>query len=141
MEPATIGGSPAWRVIGRVGSPEGTVGIHLTFVARGGRIYRLTGAALGFDRFRELLGLFHGVARSFRPAPPDLLAEVTELRLRLVEAFEGESLAELSARTGNALDLDRTAVLNGLWSDARLAEGQLVKVAARQGSATATFTS
>ncbi len=129
MEPATLGGSPAWRVIGRLGSSEGTVGVHLSFVAREGRIYRLTGAAVGFDRFRELIGLFHGVARSFRPAPPELLADVTELRLRLVAAVEGETLAELSQRAGNALDLDRTAVLNGLWSDARLAAGQLVKVA------------
>ena len=52
--------------------------------------------------------------------------------LRVVPAVAGESLSELSKRSGNDYGIQETAVLNGLFADARLSEGQLVKIARSQ---------
>ena len=71
-------------------------------------------------------------ARSFRPLSRELLAGIEENRLRIVEARPGESLPELSARTGNAWPLQHTAVMNDLFATDSLAGGQLVKVAIAQ---------
>ena len=70
--------------------------------------------------------------RCFRPLHPRERASIRETRLRIVPARGGETLAELSQRTGNAWNLQQTAVANGLFADARLEEGQLLKVAISQ---------
>jgi len=105
-----------------------THGAHLvvTFIRRGGRIYRIVGVSNTFDRHQAL---FMNVARSFRPLTPELRAQVRELRLRIVEARDGESLEALSTRSGNVWSPSETAVWNELASDRRLAAGQLIKVA------------
>ena len=72
------------------------------------------------------------MARSFRPLEPDERELIQETRLRVVEAAEDETLAELSARTHNTWDLNRTAVANGLFIDSHLRAGRLVKVAVQQ---------
>jgi predicted Zn-dependent protease len=45
---------------------------------------------------------------------PDEAASIDELRLRIATVEEGEDLAQLSERTGNDWNLNRTAVVNGL---------------------------
>ena len=44
----------------------------------------------------------------------------------------GESLSELSRRTGNGWSVEQTAVVNGLAPDTLLSSGQQVKVAIAQ---------
>jgi len=68
-------------------------------------------------------------ARSFRPLTPEERSSVRERRLRSVEARAGESLAELTARSGSALSLYLTAVANGLDQSQPLRAGTLVKIA------------
>ncbi len=51
------------------------------------------------------------------------------VHLRLVPALDGEDIVALSQRTGNAWGPGRTAVLNGVFVDARFSEGELVKIA------------
>jgi len=46
-----------------------------------------------------------------------------------VAALEGESLEQLSERSGNSWDPLYTAVANGLFIDQRLRAGQRIKVA------------
>jgi hypothetical protein len=46
----------------------------------------------------------------------------------VVQAQRGETLVSLSARTGNDLPLPETGVLNNLFLDTPLAEGQFVKI-------------
>ena len=49
-------------------------------------------------------------------------------RLRVVEARSGENLEALTRRTGNAWDVSRTAVYNGIFSNHRFKGGELVKI-------------
>ena len=60
-----------------------------------------------------------------------LLAESgTPKRLvRVTRALSGESIGELSARSGNAWSAPETAVYNGVFSDHRFAGGETVKIA------------
>ncbi len=76
--------------------------------------------------------IFVNVARSFRPLTPRQRRSIRETRLRIAVARKGESLSALSTRTGNAWNLQETAVMNALFADARLEEGQLVKIALPQ---------
>ena len=63
---------------------------------------------------------------------PEARAQIDELRLRIVEAQPGETLATLSKRTQNDWDLNETAVANALFVEEPLAAGQLVKIARRE---------
>ena len=47
-------------------------------------------------------------------------------------AQAGESLGALSDRTHNAWNLQETAVMNAVFADAQLDEGQLMKIAVPQ---------
>jgi hypothetical protein len=49
-----------------------------------------------------------------------------------VSAQPGETLTALSQRTGNAWDLQTTAVANAVFADHRFAGGELVKVTAEE---------
>lgn len=125
QEPVVLAGSRAWRVRGTVGGPRGTLHAVVTWIAWRGSVYRITGLA----RSRRSEGILVGTARSFRPAPPELVADVTEARLRVVSARAGETLSALSRRAGNTWNLQETAVMNRLFATDALAAGQLVKVA------------
>lgn len=131
--PVRLGDLDAYRVEGSAGTSMGSVGVHLTWIARDGSIFRITGVSLG-KKSRN--GVFVNVARSFRPLTPRQRSSVRESRLRVVPALAEESLGELSARTRNEWNLQQTAVMNALFADARLAEGQLIKIAVSQAYST-----
>lgn len=120
-----LGKSPAYRVEGRANSRAGSLDIHLTWFARDGVMLRLTGFAIGSSRG----AIFANVARSFQPITPRERASIRETRLRIVSARSGESLAQLSKRTGNAWNIQQTAVMNGIFADSTLEKGQLIKIA------------
>ena len=121
-----LGDVPAYRVEGRARSPAGPVGVHFTWFARDGVMLRLTGFSVGLG---SRGAIFVNVARSFRTITPRERASIRETRLRIVPARGGESLTQLSKRTGNAWDIQQTAVTNGIFADATLDEGQLIKIA------------
>jgi predicted Zn-dependent protease len=126
IRPVRLAGAVAQRVTGSAlvgGSPLRVV---VTFIPWQGRIYRLVGAT---NSAKQHVPLFVAVARSFRPMTPDLMARVTEERMRLAPARAGETLVELSARTGNAWTLPRTAVMNARRGEESLTAGELVKIA------------
>ena len=52
--------------------------------------------------------------------------------MRVVEARSGETLGQLSERSGNRWDLNETAVANSLFIGESLEAGQLVKIARRE---------
>lgn len=131
MESLRIGSLDAYRASARIPSPQGAIAMELTWIAHGGTVYRLTGAAPAGPSRRHR-GVFRSVARSFRPLAPEERASITETRLRVVEARAEETLPALGARTGNVWNVQHTAVMNGLFTDASLAEGQLVKVAVEE---------
>jgi len=71
-------------------------------------------------------------ASSFRPLTPGERASIREIRLRVATAESGESLARLSARTGNEWPVELTAVVNGIDAKSGLTAGQRVKIAVSQ---------
>jgi predicted Zn-dependent protease len=129
LQHVRIAGLPAVRALGRASSPRAPIALHLTWIARDGMILRLTGATIGRG---GLEGVFNNVARSFRPITQRELASIRETRLRVVEARAGEALVDFSRRTRNEWNIQQTAVMNGIFADARLGAGQLMKVAISQ---------
>jgi len=125
-----LAGKEALRANARVSSRFGGVDVLLTFLIHHGQTFRITGVARS-EKSRNRT-LFLNVARSFRPIPPEMLKGIHEDWLRVVEARPGETLAELSGRTGNRWPLNRTAVMNALFATDALEPGQLVKVAIAQ---------
>jgi predicted Zn-dependent protease len=120
----SLNGLPAVEIRGSAGPIRG----RITWVASGGRVYRLGNLAQGAGAERALArgDLF---ARSFRPLAPEDRAGIRVRRVRLAAARAGESLSEFSSRTGNDWDAQRIAIANGLFASARLTEGQLLKIA------------
>ena len=117
-------------VRGQVEAPQGVLAGQLTWVALGGRVYRLSAVYLPIaaekyaDRAKQMV-------RGFRPLTAEERAAVQVNRLRLVRAHAGETLAQFSARTGNVYEVHPTAIANGLSVDAVLSEGQLLKIGVR----------
>jgi predicted Zn-dependent protease len=120
--PVRVTGREAFRLRARSGDAV----LISTFLAHQGLVFQLTCA--GVDRSR-LEALCNAATRSFRPLPPELLGKVTGLRLALVEARPGETLAALGARSGNAWSPGETAAWNSRAPEAALAGGELVKIA------------
>jgi predicted Zn-dependent protease len=124
----TISGRPAYEVIATVPSQGGSLVAQLDFVAFGGRVYLLSAVARSTS-FKSYKGRAAATIRSLRPLEPEERTGIDVMRLRSATADEGETLAELSRRARNALDLQRLAVANGLFTETQLHEGQVLKVA------------
>ncbi len=121
MGPIKIGGLDAWRAVGRATGVQ----FMLTWIAYDSAIYRITGVS-PTSRYDAA---FLNTARSFRPLTPEQRDAIEELRLRVAIAREGETLGDLSRRTGNRWNVQQTAIMNDLFANQTLDEGQLVKVA------------
>jgi len=118
-----VGSFPAYRI--HVSGPEGRG--FLTFIAYNGFIYRIDVVSTG-GLSRMFEGRGRAVARSFRPLTEKEKGLFKVTRLEIVKSRGGESLAALSARTTNELDLPTTAVLNDVFINAVLREGQWIKI-------------
>ena len=123
-----IGGLRAYRVVGSGGTREGFAGLHITWIAHRGRIFRLTGTT-PIELLSYYLPLFDKTTRSFRPLTQEELAAFEMRRLRIAVAERGETIAELSERTGNGWEIAETAVMNELRQTAKLRAGQRIKIA------------
>jgi predicted Zn-dependent protease len=55
-------------------------------------------------------------------------ASITQTQLHIVKAREGETLKDLSSRTGNVLDLEYTALINDIEKESTLSGEQLIKI-------------
>ena len=86
-------------------------------------------AGVGSGAFRKYQGLFRRFAQSFRPLTADDRGRISELRVRSAYALEGETITQLSQRTGNEWGPSYTAVVNGLFVDEVLSAGQRLKIA------------
>ncbi len=119
---------PAFRVLARGATQQGTVGVDFTYFAYKGLIYRLQGISPA-QSFAAAAEVFAKIAQTFRPLSDSERALCRERHLKLVPAREGESLAELSRRSGNVWSLAETAAMNGMNEGSRLRAGEQVKVA------------
>ncbi len=117
-------------VRGKVVTPQGEVAGQLTWVALGGRVYRITAASrpISASKYAERAAQ---MVRSLRPLTPEERASIMVDRLRLARAEKGETIAEFSARTKNVYDVHRTAIANDLEVGSRLDAGQTLKIGVR----------
>lgn len=123
-----IGGFAEYRALAQLVAQGQTLVVDLSWIAHPRGTFRITGAAPP-DRFQRFQRSFAATAQSFRPLDPEERGSLHELRLAIVPARGGETLAALSERTGNRWGAEETAVSNALAPDARLAEGDFVKIA------------
>ena len=128
--PLSVGSLPAYRAETVILTPA-PVQAEITWIAYGDLVYRLTGAVDG-GQLRRYQALFRRFVQSFRPLSDADRASIRELRLRTARALPGETLAQLSERTGNEWDLTFTSVANDLFTHEALDPGQLVKIAVKE---------
>ena len=100
---------------------------QLTWVALGGRVYRLSAAyvPIAAEKYADRGKQF---VRSLHPLTPEERASIMVNRLRLARAKAGETIPAFSARTRNVYGVHPTAIANGISVDAVLTEGQLMKI-------------
>ncbi len=117
-----------YRVVAVAQTQQGQIAVDLFWAAHRAHIYRLSGVT-ATTRYREYAPLFERTAQSFRPLTGPERASVRKITLRVAVARPGETLDELSARSGNTWSVEETAVANSLEPDARLRAGQRLKIA------------
>ena len=135
IERLTIDGHPAVHLVGQAMSSDGPLAVDLTWVAVGGRVFRLLGATKP-ETFDRHASTFRATAATFHEPTAAERARVRETRLRIVRAREGESIAALVERSHSVWRDDMTAIVNGLERYAPLTGGQAVKVAVSEAYAT-----
>ena len=123
-----INGMPAVQLNAKVNSPDGVMGILLTWISHKGLVYKMTGIS-PTETFGTYRNFFIKTVASFRPLAEEDLPKILEARLRIVQARNGETLEELEKRSGSVWTPAEIAVANGLSENDRLSEGQLIKVA------------
>jgi predicted Zn-dependent protease len=123
-----IGGFQTYRARAKVLVEGQPAMAELTWIAHPRAMFRLLGLAPS-DRLDDYAGSLRDAARSFRSLEGRERDGITELRLRVAEAREGESLAAVSRRTGNAWSLEETAMANDRPTQRRLRGGEPVKIA------------
>jgi predicted Zn-dependent protease len=127
----SLGDCPSFVVTYLDRSGRAPAYLHFAWIAMGGKTYQLIGLAP--EKHREAL---KNAALSLRPLTDIERSTVTGKRLRIAVARQGERLENLSARTGNVWPPAYTALVNGLEAEADLKDGQLVKIARLEPSAT-----
>lgn len=129
--PVRVGDLDAFRARATIATSFGPMDAEVTWVVFDGLVFRLAG---GVDKgsLGRYQASFRTFARSFRRLLPSERGQISDLRLELVRSHEGETLREISRRTGNEWDLNRTAVVNAVGPEAAFAEGQWIKVAVRR---------
>ena len=123
--PVQIGEYPGYRI--EVHVPVARTAVSMTFIAYHDYIFRIDTVAQS-GQLNRYIGRGRATVRSFRPLTAKEKKDFELVELEIVEARNGETLAQLSARTDNKLDLGMTAVLNDLFIDAQLESGQPVKI-------------
>ena len=119
-----IGNWPGHVLIYEDPSGKEPMYIHFLWVAADKLTYQLIG--VGPERLKPSL---RETALSLRPLTGEERDSFTGLRLRLATAMAGESLADLSQRTGNQWALAYTAMVNHIPEDKTLSAGDVIKIA------------
>ncbi len=115
------------QIMTNVGPQQVGVSMQMTFVAYDGVVYRLALTSLSGSA-QKYRGRATAFAMSFRPLDEAAAHSLEVTRLRIARALESETLAALSTRTRNALELGYTGVLNGLFASTELTRGRPIKI-------------
>lgn len=123
-----INGLPAVHLNVKTETPEGVMGILLTWIAHKGHVYQITGMSPS-ESFNSCREAFIKTVASFRPLAEEDRPKIMEARLHVAKARNNETLEELEKRSDSVWSPAEIAVANGLSEKDRLSEGQLIKVA------------
>ncbi|HEY6287916.1 MAG TPA: M48 family metalloprotease [Nitrospiraceae bacterium] len=124
VESITINGLPAARA---VVPTDDRAHAEVTWIAHGGLIFQLV-AVSSTEQFKTFQPVFEAVTGSFRPLTAHERASITEKRVRLITARNGETIEAMAARANSAWKTEEVAVVNGLVATTPLREGQVLKV-------------
>jgi len=118
-----IGDWPAWVV--KLDDTSGTepISIYYVWIDAAPSIFKIV--ALGPNRYFQPM---RETAESVRRLTEEELQSIVTRSIRIATAKSGETIAELSARTDNALDPALTAAINGRPAGEILRAGDLVKI-------------
>jgi len=97
--------------------------MHIVWLGVDANVFQLS--VYGMDAHRASM---ESSLNSFRHLTIEERNAIQIQRIEIAHADAGESLQELSDRTGNVLDIKMTAVLNGFESGVEFEKGQRVKV-------------
>lgn len=126
--PMKIGNFPAFHAVWEDHMGGDKVVADAVWIAYGGSIWRILGVASG-PGYNVHKRAFKSTMRSFRPLTESEKKSVQAIRLRVVEAKEGESLKEFGKRTKNEWTVHETAVRNGVFADVVMPQGSKLKIA------------
>jgi predicted Zn-dependent protease len=128
-ERVRVGAAPAYRIEGEGRRDGEPIDLVVTFFPHRGSVLQIRGTAVGgsLGRYR---GEIMSATLGFQPLSSADRTSLHSERLAVARAERGENLAQLGDRTGNRWGPTRTAVMNGIESDAVLEAGQPVKIAA-----------
>ncbi|MCZ6857882.1 MAG: M48 family metalloprotease [Gemmatimonadetes bacterium] len=98
--------------------------LHYAWVRIGDATYQLVGA--GPSQYEDAL---RQTALSLRPMTEAERESISGVRVRIVTARPGETLAQLGTRTDNEWSAEFTGLLNSVATDSTFAGGELLKIA------------
>ncbi len=126
--PVSIGALRGYQVRLSQPSQQGKVGGLFTWIAHDGQVYRVECVAAE-ARFARFSPLCTSTTRSFRPLDADDRRMIQAHVLRIATVRSGETLAAVSARTGNVWSEERTAVVNAMATLTALPADRRLKIA------------
>lgn len=127
-QPGIVNGLPAAKSQVQFKRNDGKVEkAELTWIAHGGLIYQVMAVA-PLERYEAVEDIMRGSAHSFRALTNEERASILVVKLRVVEARRGESIAELAERVKTPWSVDVIAVVNGIPAGEPLEAGELIKV-------------
>ena len=126
--PVMIGDLEAFRIEGSSVVQGQSVHTTLTLIPYNDMMFQISSFSRS-GKSDKYLARSRNTARSFAPLSEEERNAVEVMRLRVEPALAGETLAELNIRTGSTLRTGEIAVLNGVFTDTRFDEGDLVKIA------------
>jgi len=118
-----INGFPAHILSYQGQTEEGKVIFNLVWLKRNDHSYKFAG--ISTEKYGDMV---LNLAKSLHTITPSERDMVEETVVHIVQSNNGETLKELSKRTGNVLELDYLALINNLEENAVLKDGQWVKV-------------
>lgn len=105
--------------------------LELTWIAYGGLIYQVMGVS-AVERFESVQVLMRQSAASFRALSDEERSQILVTRLEIVEARQGESIAELAERVESPWSAQAISVVNRKPESAPLTAGERIKVGLRK---------
>lgn len=122
-EKLKINGFPAHLLVYEQQSDEGLVLFSMIWLKRNDFTFKF--ASMGIAKYGEVS---IKMAKSLHTITDAERNSIEQTELDIVEAKDGETIEELSKRTGNVLKLDYLALINNVKANEKLSEGQWVKI-------------